>query len=171
LGGVDDPGRAAFTRPMPIGAEHDLSRFSCHRPALDVWLRDRALRNEGRSARTYVVCRGAIVVGYYSLATGAAGQAGLPGKLRRNMPDPVPMMVLARLAVDRSCQGQGLGGGLLRDAVLRVIEAHKAVGFRALLVHAKDDEALAFYLRYGFVEFPLGTKTLFLPIETLIAAL
>jgi GNAT superfamily N-acetyltransferase len=171
VGGVADPGDPAFTPPTPIEAEHDLSRFSCGKPDLDGWLRQRALKSEGRSARTYVICRGAAVVAYYSLATGGTGHAGLPGKLRRNMPDPVPMLVLGRLAVDESCHGRGLGSGLLRDAMLRAVEAHKAVGFRAILVHAKDEGSLAFYRRFGFLEYPSGTKTLFLPIETLIAAL
>ncbi len=95
----------------------------------------------------------------------------MPGKLRRNMPDPIPMMVLGRLAVDRGLHGRQIGGALLRDAMKRAAEAHKLVGFRALTLHAKDDDARAFYIRYGFLEFPQGTKTMFMPIETIVAAL
>ncbi len=163
--------RGRYTAPAPITSQHDLGHFCCGKAALDDWLRQRALKADGRSARTYVVCRGEAVVGYYSLATGGTSHIGAPGKLRRNMPDPVPMMVLGRLAVDQQHHGLGLGRGLLRDAMMLVAGLHKDVGFRALLVHAKDDEALAFYIRYGFIEYPSGTRTLFLPIETLIAAL
>ena len=174
MGGVTGPGRArgpAYEAPASISPEHDLAPFSCGRPALDDWLRQRSLKAEGPSARIYVVCDGRVVVGYSCLATGGARHDEVKAKLRRNMPNPVPMMVLGRLAVDTRHAGRGIGGGLLRDAMLRTVEANRIAGFRALAVHAKDDEALAFYVRYGFVEHPPGRKTLFLPVETMVAAL
>ena len=161
----------AFTPPVPIRPDHDLRTFRSGKAALDDWLRERALKNEGPAGRTYVVCAEGAVVAYYCLATGGTRHAEAPGRLRRNMPDPVPMLVLARLAVDAAFQRKGLGSGLLKDAMLRAAEAHRIVGFRALVVHAKDDEALGFYARYGFQEYPSGTKALFLPIETLLKGL
>ena len=157
--------------PERLKSTHDLSQFACGKETLDDWLRNRAAKADGPSARTYVVACGQLVVGYYSLANGGTGHASLNAKLRRNMPDPVPMMVLGRLAVDRRYHGKGLGGGLLKDAMLRTVQANEIAGFRALMVHAIDDDALAFYLSYGFKEYPLGTRTLFMPIETIIAGL
>jgi len=157
--------------PQQIDTTQDLSQFDSGKEPLDNWLRQRAIKADGPSARTFVVCAGRIVVGYYSLATGGVTHDKLNAKFRRNMPDPVPMMVLGRLAVDRRYQGQGIGGGLLRNAMQRVAEANRLAGFRALVVHAKDDDALAFYLRYGFTEFPFGSKTMFLPIETIVSGL
>lgn len=157
--------------PEPINAAHDLSRFDCGKVPLDNWLKQRTLKSEGPSARTYVVRSGSSVVAYYSLASGGMGHPALPGRLRRNMPDPVPVMLLGRLAVDRRFQGQGIGGWLIKDAMLRAAEANKLVGFRALLLHAIDDEALSFYAGFGFIEYPPGSKTLFLPIETITARL
>lgn len=162
---------ALFAPPSPITPDHDLSAFRSGTAPLDEWLRQRALRNEGLAGRTYVVCAAGLVVAYYCLASGAAFHAGLPGKLRRNMPDPVPMLVLGRLAVDERYRGGGLGAGLLRDAMQRAVQASRVAGARALMVHAKDDAALAFYLRYGFLAFPEGTRSLFLPIETIVQAL
>lgn len=115
--------------------------------------------------------RDAQIVGYYTLAAGAARRAELPPKLARNIPDPTPLMLLARLAVDRSRQGSGLGAGLLRDALKRVLAAQTIIGARAVLVHAIDPQAAAFYGKYGFVEFPSGSRTMFLPIETIARAL
>jgi GNAT superfamily N-acetyltransferase len=106
----------------------------------------------------------ATVVGYYALATGAVALTAATGRTRRNMPDPVPVMVLGRLAVDRTYQGRGLGRGLLRDAVLRTRQAAAIVGVRALLVHAISDEATHFYQRCGFVPSRLDTTTLMITL-------
>lgn len=160
-----------LSAPAPLNPEHDRGQFDCGKPPLDDWLRQHAVKSDGRSARTYVVCTSRTVVGYYCLATGGARRVILPGKLRRNMPDPAPIMVLGRLAVARRHQGQGVGGGMVKDAMLRVLDAARLVGFRALTLHAKDEDAMAFYIRYGFVEFPLGTKTMFLPVETIASAI
>jgi GNAT superfamily N-acetyltransferase len=111
------------------------------------------------------------VIAYYTLAAGSERHAAVPGKLKRNAPDPIPLLVLARLAVDKRCQGKGLGAGLLRDALLRCVQASEVAGGRALIVHAKDDQARKFYEKYDFVEFPVGSQTLFLPIETVVKGL
>jgi GNAT superfamily N-acetyltransferase len=107
-----------------------------------------------------VVSPGGRVVGYYALATGAVAQAAATGRVRSNMPDPVPVMVLARLAVDRAYQERGLGAGLLCDAILRVLQAAQLAGIRATLVHAISAEAKRFYESHGFVESPVDPMTL-----------
>jgi GNAT superfamily N-acetyltransferase len=112
-----------------------------------------------------VVCVGRKVVGYYTLAAGAVAHAEAPGRLRRNMPDPVPVMVLGRLAVDRTIHGQGVGTGLLRDAVLRTVQAAEIVGIRAILVHAISEAARRFYEKYGFVASPLDPLTVMITVE------
>jgi len=148
-----------LTAPELFTAAHDASAFDCGLSSLGEWLKRRALANQGAGAsRTYVVCRGQAIVGYYALAAGGIEHAEAPGRVKRYMPDPVPMMVLARLAVDRSVQGQGLGAGLLKDAVLRVMQAADIVGVRGILVDAVDDTVRAFYERFGFrpsTTFPL----------------
>lgn len=145
--------RSALRAPEPIKANHDLNAFASGEPSLDDWLRRRALRNEARGAsRTYVVCEQGSerVVAYYCLAAGAVAQSAAPGRVKRNMPDPVPVMVLGRLAVDQRWQGRRVGPGLLRDAILRTLQAAEVVGMRAILVHAISHRARSFYERYGF---------------------
>ncbi|MFI4995329.1 MAG: GNAT family N-acetyltransferase [Hyphomicrobiales bacterium] len=162
-------GRSAITPPTPLSASHDRERFSCGYPLLDDWLKQHALASEGRSARTYVVCSGATIVGYYCLATGAEKRASMPRKIRHGNPDPVPLVIIGRLAVDSAFQGQGVGPGLLKDALARALAVAEIAGCRAVLVHAIDDRAVAFYTKADFVEFPNGTRTMFLPIETIAA--
>ena len=152
--------------PEPLRANHDLSRFDSGRRVLDEWLRNRALGNEAPGAsRTYVVCEGARVLAYYSLATGSVEHSHAPGRVRRNMPDPIPVMILGRLAVDVSVQDQGVGRGLLRDAILRTLNAAEIAGIRAILVHALDETAAAFYRTNGFLDSPIDPSTLMLPLE------
>lgn len=151
--------------PEKLRPGHDLSEFSCGEPSLDDWLRRRALRNEASGAsRTYVVCREERVIGYYALAVGAVAHARAPGSVRRNMPDPVPVMVIGRLAVDEKFQGLGIGPGLLRDAVLRTLQAAEIAGIRAILVHALSERARRFYLNRGFAESPLDPMTLIITL-------
>jgi predicted N-acetyltransferase YhbS len=134
--------------------------------ALDEWLKRRARRNEAEGAsRTFVACAGRRVVGYYSLAAGSILHAEATGKVRRNMPDPVPALLLGRLAVDRSWHGKGLGGDLLQDAVLRAVGAAETVGVRALLVHAMSEQAKAFYERHGFRPSAIEPSTLMITIQ------
>ncbi len=153
--------------PPPLGPDHDLTNFACGRPSLDDWLRSRALKNQiSGASRTYIVCEKGAVVAYYCLATGAVDSRQAPGKVRRNMPDPIPAMVLGRLAVDTSLQGQGVGRALLKDAILRTLQAAEIAGIRCLLVHALDEPAAEFYRRNGFLDSPVDPLTLMLPLAT-----
>lgn len=172
IGGPAEPCPPRLSAPVPLTAEHELSQFDCGQPALDDWLRHRALKNESRFSRTYVVCAGRCVVGYYCISAGAIERAAAPGKVRRNAPDAVPVSVIGRLAVDRTHAGKGLGAELLADALRRIAQASRSIGIAAVLVHAKDDAAKRFYLRCAeFIEFPEDSRTLFLPIETVVTAL
>jgi GNAT superfamily N-acetyltransferase len=165
-----DPERLA--PPEPLAPHHDLASFESGVELLDEWLKRRARRNEESGAsRTYVVCAGPTVVGYYALAAGAVTHAHVPSQVRRNMPEPIPEMVLGRLAVDRRHQGRGLGRALLRDAGLRVLRAADLVGVRAILVHAISVEAKRFYLSSVFIESPVDPMTLCLVLETARRAL
>ena len=161
-----------LSAPEKLLAEHDLADFDSGEPALDDWLRRRALANEERgSSRTYVVCVAKRVVGYYSLAVGAVAHVGVPGRVKRNMPDPVPVMVLGRLAVDQDFQGRGIGSGLLRDAVLRTMQAAEIAGIRAILVHALSDAAKHFYQRHGFIASPIDPMTVMITVAEAVKTL
>ena len=156
----------SLSAPQPLTADHELDGFSCGQETLDAWLRTRALRNErGGASRTYVVCEGKTVVGYYALAVGSVIAAEAPGKVKRNMPDPIPVMVLARLAIDQAQQGKRLGPALLRDAILRTLQAADIGGIRALLVHAIDEEAARFYEHHGFMRSPIEPLTLMITLS------
>ncbi len=152
--------------PEKISPEHDLSEFNSGEPALDDWLRRRAVRNEESGAsRTYIVRAGNKVTGYYSLAAGAVAHAESPGRIRRNMPDPIPVMILGRLAVDRGFQGQGIGAGLLKDAILRTLQAAEIRRIRAVLVHAISESAKRFYEAKGFRASPVDPMTLMITLD------
>ncbi len=152
--------------PTSLTDGHDLELFQSGTGSLDEWLRRRARANQVSGAsRTYVVTEEARVVGYYCLSSGALDLASAPGGLRRNMPDPIPMAILGRLAVDVSWQGKGLGIALLQDAVLRTGQAAAILGIRGLLVHAISEDAKAFYERYGFVASPRNPMTLVLSLK------
>ena len=158
-------GLDAIRPPEKWSATHNLSGFDSGEPVLDDWLRRRALHNEASGAsRTYVVCIGKTVVGYYTLAVGAVAHAEAPGRVRRNMPDPLPVMVLGRLAVDKSLQRRGIGKGLLRDAVLRTVQAAEIAGIRAILVHAISEPAKRFYEGCGFMASPIDPLTVVLTV-------
>lgn len=146
--------------PGKLSAEHDLSEFDSGEPALDDWLRRRALHNEASGAsRTYVVCAGRKVVGYYAISAGAIAHTHAPGRVKRNMPDPIPVVVLGRLAVHKAAHGKGVGTGLLRDAVLRTLQAAEIAGVRAILVHAISEAAKRFYEKHGFIPSPVDPMT------------
>jgi GNAT superfamily N-acetyltransferase len=160
-----------ITAPERLTADHDVSVFNNGLHAsLDDWLRERALASEGASARTYVVCdatKPLKVVGYYTITTAMEQRATLPtAKLRRGMPDQVPLLLLARLAVDASFQGSGLGADLLADALGRCVAASEIAGARAVVVHAIDEKAATFYAHYGFTASPLGELVMLMPMET-----
>lgn len=155
MGVTPSPAVAPIRPPEKIRHDHDVSSFTSGESSLDDWLKQRAHANEASGAsRTYVVCVRNRVVGYYALATGSAGQNIVTGAIRRNMPRPVPVMILGRLAVDREFQGRGVGRGLLRDAIFRTLQAADIVGIRAILVHVLSDQAKQFYERQGFSQSP-----------------
>ena len=154
-----------ISAPEKLNPDHDLSCFECGEPALDEWLKHRALQNEESGAsRTYVVCSGLLVVGYYALASGAVAHANAPGRVKRNMPNPVPVMVIGRLAVDVGFQGRGIGPALLRDGILRTVQAAEIAGIRAILVHAISERAKQFYEKWGFVSSPVDPMTLMITV-------
>ena len=158
--------------PEPLARHHQFDSFDSGAPSLDDWLKRRAAQNQASGAsRTFVACEGLRVVGYYSLASSAVAPAAAPGRFRRNMPDPVPVVVLGRLAVARSHQRHGLGRALFQDAARRVLHAAEVIGIRGLLVHALSDEAKAFYLRLGLDPSPLEAMTLMVTTANLRAAL
>ncbi len=155
-----------LSAPERLSPRHDLSDFDSGEPALDDWLRRRAAQNDASGAsRTYVVCAGKTVAAYYTLAVGAVAHAESPGRVKRNMPDPIPVMILGRLAVDKRFHGKGVGSGMLKDAVLRTMQAAEIAGIRALLVHAISDTAKRFYQRYGFIESPVNPMTVMITLR------
>lgn len=157
----------------PLGPQHNLDPFTSGQPTLDSWLRGRARRNqETGDSRCFVVTDQGRVIGFYALSTAAAARVGLPGPLRRNAPDPVPLLLLGQLAIDRDWQGRGLGAALLRDACLRAAGALHHVGFRALAAHPIDAPAASFYRRYGWLDIPDSRPPLMvMPVRLLLAAI
>jgi GNAT superfamily N-acetyltransferase len=162
--------------PEALAEDHDFGDFASGEAALDDWLKRRARANHASGAsRTYVVCEDAAgikrVVAYYALASGAVVVEAAVGKFRRNMPNPIPVVVLARLAVDRGCHGQGIGRALFRDAAMRVTQAADAIGIRGIVVHAISEQATAFYLALGFDVSPLEPMMLMVTLGDLRAGL
>lgn len=154
--------------PTLLEAHHLTEDFTCGIPSLDDWLRKRALQNQVNGAsRTYVTRTEASVVGYYSLASGALTLSDAPSPVRRNMPDPIPLAILGRLAVDTAWQRKGVGTALLQDAVLRTLKAAGILGIRGLLAHALSEEAKAFYQQNGFRNSPTQPMTLVLSLKGL----
>jgi GNAT superfamily N-acetyltransferase len=154
-----------FSPPEKLTSSHDLSQFECGESSLDSWLKRRALQNEEAGAsRTYVLRTGREIAGYYALATGAIAHVEATGKVRRNMPDSVPVIILGRLAIASKFQGRGIGTALLRDAVLRIVQAAEIAGIRAILVHAISDQAKRFYEKRGFTPSPADPMTLMIKV-------
>ncbi|TVR99582.1 MAG: GNAT family N-acetyltransferase [Rhodospirillales bacterium] len=165
------PSAYGLSAPVALTGDHDLSTFDCGEPALNDWLRQRALRNESRFSRTYVVCDGNRVVAYFCISAGAIERAAAPGRIRRNAPEAIPVSIIGRLAVSQDHAGKGLGADILSDALRRIALASQSIGIAAVVVHAKDDTAKRFYMNCAeFIAFPADSRTLFLPIETVAAA-
>lgn len=163
-----------LTRVEKLNNLHNVDPFDCGKAPLDHFIKRYALVNQkASSAQTYVACRaGGRVIGYYSLAVGAVEREDAPGRVTRGLARyPVPVMLLARLAVDRSGQGQGLGKALLKDAILRTVQAADIAGIRALLAHTRDDEAKAWYEGFDFEPSPTDPLHLFLLMKDLRALL
>jgi len=161
-----------ISAPQPLADRHEVAAFEGGEPSLDDWLKRRAAGNQASgTSRTYVVCVDEAVVGCYCLAAGALGHADAPGALRRNRPDPVPVMVLGRLAIHKEHHQSGLGTALLRDALTRTLQAAEIAGVAALLVHAISEDAKRFYRSRGFVESPVKPMTMCLILESARKAL
>ncbi len=158
--------------PEKLNSLHRVESFDSGNGQLDEWLKRRALKNQLEGAsRTYVICSGDEVVAYYCLANGAVAQTIATGRVRRNMPDPIPVMVIGRLAVDRRWQGKGIGRSLLRDAILRTLQAAEIAGIRAILVHAISEDAKQFYMKCGFTISPVDSMTLMVKVSDANASL
>ena len=150
------------TAPASLDGKHKTIEFDCGNDTLNEWLLKRALKNQDNGAsRTFVICQSDRVVGYYALASGSVERLEAPRSIARNMPDPLPVIVLGRLAVDLSMQGQRLGSSLLKDALLRVLKISQDIGVRACYL----GDAKRFYLAYGFQVSPIDAMTLMLPIR------
>ncbi|MCT7953787.1 GNAT family N-acetyltransferase [Laspinema palackyanum] len=164
--------RDALRPPEKLNSSHQIETFDSGNNPLNDWLKRRALKNEAEGAsRTYVLCAGEVVIAYYCLAKGAVAQTTATGRSRRNMPDPIPVMVIGRLAVDRHWQGKGIGRALLRDAILRTLKAADIAGIRAILVHAISEDAKQFYEKCGFTASAIEPMTLMVTVKDAIAAL
>lgn len=155
-----------ISAPILLEAHHQMQSFDCGEEVLNQWLKRKALKNQhSRASRTFVVVdQQQRVMGYYAMSSGAVTHMQATGNIRRNMPDPIPVIILARLAVDKQMQGQHLGAALLKDAVLRAKQVSEQIGVRALLVHALSEKAKQFYLQYGFVASPIDDLTLMLKL-------
>ena len=157
-----------LTPPSPITADQERVNFDCGEFSLNEWLKKRALKNHAAGAsRCFVLCAGTNVIGYYSLSAGAIGHEAAPKAMRRNMPNPLPVLLLGRLAIDKRYHNQGIGQALLRDAMMRTVNVSGDTGVFAILVHAISNQAKQFYLSRGFVESPLQPMTLIMTVETI----
>jgi GNAT superfamily N-acetyltransferase len=160
--------RGSLSPPEPIAEHHQFVDFVCAESSLERWLKQRALSNERKGAsRTFVVCNEARVVGYYCLSAGSVLHESVPGPLKRNMPEPIPIILVGRLAVHSGWVGKGIGRGLLKDAVLRSVNVSKEIGARALLCHAISQNAKRFYQYFGFVESPIDEMMMMLDLSSL----
>lgn len=157
-----------ITAPALLTSEHDLEAFDSGNSTLDEWLVKRALKNQNNGAsRTFVICDDGKVIGYYALATGSVERDVATGNFSRGMPEPIPVIVLGRLAIDKEYQGKHLGSALLKDAMLRTVTISQNVGVRGLLVHAISEEAKRFYMNYGFQESPIDPMTLLMSVKNI----
>ncbi|HEY7543445.1 MAG TPA: GNAT family N-acetyltransferase [Blastocatellia bacterium] len=159
--------------PVLLNRSHDRSTFDCRIAALNEHLKLYALQNQKKhAARTYVATLGNRVAGYYTLAFGSVSHEEAPPRIKAGLGKyPIPVILLARLAVDITQRGKGLGSALLKDALLRTLQAAEIAGLRAMLVHAKDDDAKSFYERFGFEPSPIDAYHLFLRIADIKASL
>lgn len=167
------PEEPPFQAPEPLAEVHDLSLFDSGEPSLDEWLRRKAYANQiAGGSRTFVTSMtGGAVVGFYSLAAATLSHADATGALRRNMPEPIPMLLLGRLAVDRRFQGRGLGDALVRDALLRCFQVSQHVGARGVLVHALSERARRFYESWRFTASPVNDMMLMLRMSSIEEAI
>lgn len=172
VGSLPVASKRNITPPTRLSASHRFDDFDCGEPPLNDWLRDHAGTSEGRTARTYVVCEGGDVVGYYCISVGSIERGAMPSRLKRvrGLPNQIPVAIIGRLARHVRYKGAGLGDDLFRDAMNRIVGASETIGVRAVIVHALNDRAAGFWRARDFVESPLGSRTFFMPIETAIEA-
>lgn len=158
--------------PRPLQRDHDTSLFDCGRPSLNEWLKRFAYINQqSDSARTYVLLQSNRITGYYSLSAGAVRKEESPPRIAKGLAShPIGVILLARLAVDKNEHGRGLGKKLLLDALRRALGAADVIGARAVLVHAMDEQAAAFYGKFGFETSPIEPKQLMLLMKDLRAS-
>ena len=151
--------------PEPINSQHNIELFDCQKTTLNHWLKNRAQKNEEAGAsRTYVIHQDNRVIGYYCLSTGSLLHEDAPKKIKKNMPNPIPIIILGRLAIDYQWQRKGLGKALLKDALQRTLLASQHIGVRALLVHALSEEAARFYEYHQFIMSPIDPMIWILPL-------
>jgi len=155
-----------------LSRAHAVEVFDCGQPELDRFFVRHALQaQQANSSQTYVALSGATIIGYYTFVVGQVERADAPARVVKGMARfPIPLMVLARLAVHREWQGRGLGAGLLRDALGRTLQVAEIAGVRALAVHAKNDAAASFYRHFGFAGSPTDPRHLFLLVKDIGAA-
>lgn len=157
-----------MSSPIPVSTAHELDKFDSGVPSLNDWLKKNALKNQATGAsRCFVICDGKKVIGYYSLSAGAINRQLAPKSMQRNMPEPLPIVLLGRLAIDKNYHNQGLGAALLRDAMIRIVSADTNIGIFAIEVHALSEQAKRFYLSRGFVESSLQPMTLMMTLKTI----
>jgi len=162
---IQNTANSKINPPEPLGLKHDLSNFECESESLNKWLKETSLKAESNTARTFVVTVENQVIGYYCLATSSIERKVAISSVKQNTPNPIPCILIGRLAVDHRWTKQGIGSGLLRDACLRILDVASIVGVRAILVHAGNEKARDFYLRSGFKESPIEPLTLMLPLK------
>ena len=161
-----------ISAPQPLTDQHQLTHFDCGEPSLDDWLKRRAAKNQANGlSRTYVVCEDEAIIGYYCLAAGAIGHADAPSPMTRNRPDPIPVLVLGRLAIRKEYHLKEIGTALLNDAIRRATQAAEIAGVTALLAHAMSEQARRFYRSRGFIESPVKPMTLCLMLATVDKAM
>lgn len=159
-----------YRGPELLTSDHDTARFDCGDEALNEWLRRRAPRNQREGAsRTWVVTHDGRVVAFYASSTAVLARTEATGRAARNQPDPLPAMLLGRLAVDHGHQGKGLAAALLKHFLLKALEVAALTGLRLVLVHAKNRQAAGFYRHFGFEPSPIEDLTLMLLIKDIEA--
>lgn len=158
-----------LSAPALVSRDHKLENFDSGEPSLDEWLKKRAIKNSiSGASRCFVICNDCKeVVGYYSLSAGAIGRGSATKAMQRNMPDPLPVLILGRLAIDKKYHNQGLGSALLRDAMMRSVHVAEDAGVFAILIHSLREQAKRFYLSRGFIESPIDSMILFMTLETI----
>jgi predicted N-acetyltransferase YhbS len=162
----------ALEAPVPLTDKHNTGAFDCGENSLNEWLKKRALTNQYSGAsRTFVVCRAGQVIAFYALSSGAIFYAQSTGKVKRNMPDPIPVVILGRLGVDQTIKGKGIGSALVRDAILKIMVAAESLGIRAVVIHALNNRVKSFYESLGFIPSPTDPMILMATLNDLKASL